>query len=129
MHPTVYAELLADKIKKHFVEVWLVNTGWTGGSHGVGHRFSLAHTRAIIDAIHGGELSDANFQHDEVFGLAIPDAVPGVPSELLNPRDVWADKDAYDATARKLAGMFVKNFEKFADQASAEILGAAPNAG
>ncbi|MGD2045345.1 MAG: phosphoenolpyruvate carboxykinase (ATP) [Gemmatimonadota bacterium] len=129
LHPTVYAELLAEKIKKHFAEVWLVNTGWTGGSYGVGHRFSLAHTRAIIDAIHGGELSDAHFDHDDVFGLATPDTVPGVPSELLNPRNSWKDKDAYDATAKKLAGMFVKNFEKFADQASDEILSAAPKAG
>ena len=129
LHPTVYAELLAEKIKKHFAEVWLVNTGWTGGSYGVGHRFALSHTRAIIDAIHGGQLSDARFEHDDIFGLAMPDTVPGVPSEVLNPRSSWKDKEAYDATARKLAGMFVKNFEKFADQASDEILSAAPKAG
>ena len=129
LHPTIYAELLAEKIKKHFAEVWLVNTGWTGGSYGVGHRFELGHTRAIIDAILGGDLAHADFERDEIFGLAVPDNVPGVPSELLNPRNAWEDKDAYDATARKLAGMFVKNFEKYADQASKEILGAAPRAG
>jgi phosphoenolpyruvate carboxykinase (ATP) len=126
LHPTVYAELLAEKIKKHAAEVWLVNTGWTGGSYGVGHRFSLKHTRAIIDAIHAGGLTGADYEQDDVFGLAIPKAVPGVPTEVLNPRNAWKNKDAYDRTALKLAGMFVKNFEKFADQASKEILGAAP---
>jgi phosphoenolpyruvate carboxykinase (ATP) len=129
LHPTVYAELLAEKIEEHEVDVWLVNTGWTGGSYGVGHRFALAHTRAIIDAIHGGALTDSSSEHDETFGLAIPDCVPGVPDETLNPRNAWKDRAAYDATARMLAGMFVKNFEKFADQASDEILGAAPKAG
>ena len=129
LHPIVYAELLAEKIKKHLAEVWLVNTGWTGGSYGVGKRFALEHTRAIIDAIHGGHLSEARFEHDRIFGLATPDAVPGVPSDVLNPRNVWKDTHAYDATARKLAGMFVKNFEKFADQASVEVLKAAPKAG
>jgi len=129
LHPTVYAELLAEKIQKHDATVWLVNTGWTGGAYGVGHRFSLKHTRAIIDAILDGSLAGATYERDDVFGLAIPDRVPAVPSEMLNPRSAWADKDAYDATARKLAGMFVKNFEKFADQASDEILGAAPRAG
>jgi len=126
LHPTVYAELLAEKIKKHSAEVWLVNTGWTGGSYGVGHRFSLRHTRAIIDAIHAGGLTGVELEKDDVFGLAIPKAVPGVPTEVLNPRNAWKNKDAYDRTALKLAGMFVKNFEKFADQASKEILGAAP---
>ena len=126
LHPTVYAELLAEKIKKHSVDVWLVNTGWTGGSAGVGHRFHLRYTRAIIDAILEGDLADARYESDAVFGLAMPDAVPNVPTEILNPRNVWSDKDAYDATAQNLAGMFVKNFEKFADRASEEILSAAP---
>ena len=126
LHPTVYAELLAEKIREHGASVWLVNTGWTGGAYGVGKRFKLAHTRAIIDAILGGELDDAEYVEDEIFGLAMPTAVPGVPSEVLNPRNTWADKDAYDAAAAKVAGMFVKNFEKFADQASDEILSAAP---
>ncbi|MDH3222197.1 MAG: phosphoenolpyruvate carboxykinase (ATP) [Gemmatimonadota bacterium] len=128
LHPTVYAELLAEKMRKHFVDVWLVNTGWTGGSYGVGHRFELRYTRAIIDAILGGELADANYEHDDIFGLAVPDAVPDVPTKVLNPRNAWTDKEAYDETARRLAGMFVKNFEQFADQASDEILSAAPNA-
>ena len=129
LHPTVYAELLAKKIKEHSVDVWLVNTGWTSGSYGVGSRFRLDHTRAIIDAIHEGSLAGARFESDDVFGLAVPDSVPGVPSELLQARAAWDDKEAYDATARKLAGMFVKNFEKFSDEASAEVLEAAPRIG
>jgi len=129
LHPTVYAELLAEKIRKHDVDVWLVNTGWTGGSYGTGSRFALKHTRAIIDAILGGALRDAQYEHDDVFGLAMPTEVPGVPSGVLRPRNSWSDTDAYDATAHKLAAMFVKNFEKFADRASAEVLGAAPHPG
>jgi len=126
LHPTVYAELLAEKMKKHDVNVWLVNTGWTGGAYGVGHRFELKYTRAIVDAILGGDLTDAEYEHDEIFGLAMPTEVPHVPSGVLNPRNSWDDKDAYDRTAHKLALMFVQNFEKFADQASDEILSAAP---
>jgi phosphoenolpyruvate carboxykinase (ATP) len=126
LHPTVYAELMAEKIREHGASVWLVNTGWTGGGYGVGKRFKLAHTRSIIDAILGGDLDDADYVEDDIFGLAMPTAVPGVPSEVLNPRNTWADKAAYDAAAAKVAGMFAKNFEKFADQASEEILSAAP---
>ena len=95
LHPTVYAELLAEKIREHDVDVWLVNTGWTGGSHGVGHRFELRHTRAIVDAILGGHLRDANYQSGGVFGLAMPDEVPGVPSSA----DVAAAVDAVAAAA------------------------------
>jgi phosphoenolpyruvate carboxykinase (ATP) len=127
LHPTVYAELLAEKIRKHDVDVWLVNTGWTGGSHGEGSRFELKYTRAIIDAILGGHLRDAEYRHDQVFGLAMPSEVPGVPSAVLDPRSTWTDPDAYDATAQKLASMFVKNFEQYADQASPEVLQAAPD--
>ena len=126
LHPTVYAELLAQKIRDHDVDVWLVNTGWTGGAYGTGSRFALSHTRSIIDAILGGTLRGVDYEKDEVFGLAMPTEVPNVPSGLLNPRNAWADPTAYDAAANKLAAMFVKNFEKFADQASAEVLAAAP---
>ncbi len=129
LHPTVYAELLAEKIREHGANVWLVNTGWTGGAYGVGHRCELKYTRAIIDAILAGDLEDAEYRTDEIFGLAFPTAVPNVPSSVLNPRDAWADPAAYDETANKLAGMFVKNFESFADQASEEILSAAPKVG
>ncbi|MDH3272247.1 MAG: phosphoenolpyruvate carboxykinase (ATP) [Gemmatimonadota bacterium] len=127
LHPTVYAELLAEKIRKHDVDVWLVNTGWTGGPHGVGSRFELKYTRAIIDAILGGHLREAEYQKDGVFGLSMPTEVPGVPSAVLDPRSTWTDTDAYDATAHKLASMFIKNFEQYADQASAEVLQAAPD--
>ena len=126
LHPMAYAKLLAEKIRKHDVDVWLVNTGWTGGAYGVGKRFALKHTRAIIDAILGGHLRDVEVQTDDVFGLAMPTEVPGVPSGVLNPRNSWSDADAYDAMAHKLASMFVKNFEQFADEATPEVLAAAP---
>ena len=126
LHPTVYAELLAEKIREHDVDVWLVNTGWTGGSYGVGKRFDLAYTRAIIDAILSGGLGGSNFERDDIFGLAMPDAVAGVPASVLNPRNAWQDKEAYVRTANRVARMFVDNFKKFADQASDEILAAAP---
>jgi len=125
-HPTKYAEMLAEKMRKHGANVWLVNTGWTGGGPGVGHRFKLSYTRAIIDAILGGELDKAQFETDEVFGLAMPKKVSSVPTEVLNPRNAWKDKNAYDKAAAKLADMFVKNFEKYADKASPEIIEAAP---
>jgi len=125
-HPTKYAEMLAEKIRKHDVNVWLVNTGWTGGAFGEGQRFKLRYTRAIIDAILERKLEDVAFDVDEVFGLAMPHEVPNVPSEVLNPRFAWTNKNSYDQTAAKLADMFVKNFEKYADKASQEVLEAAP---
>jgi len=126
MHPTAYAELLADKIKKHGSHVWLVNTGWTGGVYGVGHRMSLKHTRRIINAVLNGELDGGQFEEEPFFGLMIPTQVPDVPSEILNPRNTWADKSAYDAKAKALVEMFKKNFAKFADKASPEIFKGAP---
>jgi phosphoenolpyruvate carboxykinase (ATP) len=125
-HPTKYAEMLAEKLEKHGAHAWLVNTGWSGGAYGTGKRFSLKYTRAIVDAILEDALTDVSYSCDPVFGLATPDSCPNVPSKLLKPRETWADKAAYDATANKLAGMFVKNFRKFADQASDAILEAAP---
>ena len=125
-HPSKYAELLADKIRKHHARVWLVNTGWGGGGHGVGKRISLKNTRAIIDAIHDGSLVKVKTERDPVFGFEIVTEVPGVPSEILRPRDAWADKAAYDTTARKLAGLFVKNFETYAAGASDEVRAAGP---
>ena len=125
-HPTVYAELLAEKIKKHGSDVWLVNTGWSGGAYGTGSRMKLAYTRAIIDAIHNGALAEQETKIDSVFGVEIPLACPGVPDEILTPRDTWADPAAYDRTAAKLAGLFTEHFAPFADQASDEILSAAP---
>jgi phosphoenolpyruvate carboxykinase (ATP) len=125
-HPTKYAELLAQKIRKQRSDVWLINTGWTGGPYGVGKRMTIAHTRAIIDAIHSGALRQVETTADPIFGLAIPVSCPSVPPEVLDPRKTWADAAAYDATAKKLAQLFHKNFEAYAAQASAELLDAAP---
>jgi phosphoenolpyruvate carboxykinase (ATP) len=126
LHPTKYAELLGAKMREHNVNVWLINTGWSGGSYGVGSRMKLRFTRSMITAAMNGQLDNVEFKTHQVFGLAMPTAVPDVPSELLLPRETWADKDAYDATANKLAAAFVKNFQKYADFANAEILAGAP---
>ncbi|RME24140.1 MAG: phosphoenolpyruvate carboxykinase (ATP) [Deltaproteobacteria bacterium] len=125
-HPARYAEMLAERIQKHGADTWLVNTGWTGGPYGVGHRMRIAHTRAIIDAIHAGELRDAPTVEDPVFGFAVPTVCTGVPPEVLIPRNTWADKEAYDATARKLARLFIDNFKTFESGASDAIRNAGP---
>lgn len=125
-HPTKYAELLAEKIRTHKTRVWMVNTGWTGGGYGVGERIKLAYTRAIIDAIHDGSLAQAKTVEHPVFGFAVPTACAGVPSELLQPREAWQDKSAYDDAAQKLANLFSTNFNKYADVASQEIKNAGP---
>ena len=124
--PSRYAELLAQKIAKHGANVWLVNTGWSGGGYGEGTRMRLAVTRAIIDAIHDGKLRDATYRQDPVFGLAIPQTCPGAPPEILFPRDTWQDASRYDEAARKLAGLFRANFEQFAKVVSQDVLAAAP---
>jgi phosphoenolpyruvate carboxykinase (ATP) len=126
--PSKYAELLAAKMKQHKANAWLVNTGWSGGSYGTGSRMKLKLTRAIINAIHSGQLAQAKTQHDPVFGFTVPLDCPEVPSEILIPRNTWADKASYDATAKKLAGLFRANFEKYADGASAEVKAAGPAA-
>jgi len=117
-HPTVYAKLLGDRIAKHQVNCWLVNTGWSGGAYGVGQRMSIAHTRAMVNAALNGRLLAASFTREPFFGLEIPDAVPDVPPEVLNPRNAWADTAAYDAAAKRLAGLFAQNFEPFENQSS-----------
>jgi phosphoenolpyruvate carboxykinase (ATP) len=111
--PITYAKQLAEKIAKHGTNVWLLNTGWTGGAYGVGQRFKLAYTRAMVAAIYSGALAGAKFTPDEIFGLPIPDAVPGVPGEVLNPRNTWKDKGAYETQARKLAKLFRENDATF----------------
>jgi phosphoenolpyruvate carboxykinase (ATP) len=111
--PKVYAEMLADRIKQHDANVWLLNTGWTGGAYGVGSRFRLAYTRAMVTAILNGSLAKAKFTPDEIFGLPIPDAVPSVPPEVLHPRNTWKDKAAYDVQAKKLAKLFRDNDVKY----------------
>ena len=126
LHPTKYAELLGKKLKENKVNVWLVNTGWSGGPYGIGSRIKLAYTRAIITAALNGDLDKIHFDTTPIFSLEIPKACPNVPSEILNPRNTWADKNAYDAKANQLAAAFVKNFEQYADFANDEILAAAP---
>ncbi|MEY3026422.1 MAG: hypothetical protein RLZZ238_1319 [Planctomycetota bacterium] len=111
--PMVYAEMLADRIRKHGANVWLLNTGWTGGPYGVGHRFKLAYTRTFVTRILDGSLAGASFETHPIFGLSMPTAVDGVPSDVLNPRNTWTDKAAYDAKATELAGKFRENESKF----------------
>ena len=118
-HPTKYADMLGKLIDQHGSTVWLVNTGWSGGPYGVGKRMKLPYTRAMVRAVLSGELRNAETDVDPIFGLAIPKACNDVPAEVLNPRNTWSDKAAYDAQAHKLADMFRKNFEKFGDVDSA----------
>ena len=125
-HPARYAELLADRIRRHDADVWLVNTGWSGGGFGVGSRMKLRYTRAIIDAIHSGDLKDVETVVDPVFGVAVPTRCPGVPDALLDPRNTWADHAAYDQARVKLAKLFTDNFEKYAEVAGPEIQAAGP---
>ena len=127
LHPTRYAEMLGRKMDENpDVNVWLVNTGWTGGAYGTGHRMKLGYTRAMITAALTGKLDEVKFRPHPVFGVQVPGAVPGVPSEILDPRHTWADKAAYDKTANELAEKFVANFKKYADFANEEILAGAP---
>jgi phosphoenolpyruvate carboxykinase (ATP) len=126
LHPARYAELLHERLRQHGSEVWLVNTGWTGGPHGVGRRIPLAHTRALVRAALGGELAGAAFVPDPVFGLLVPSACPGVPARLLRPRDTWPDPAAYDAKARQLAGLFQANFKAYSDQVPEAVRRAGP---
>lgn len=126
LHPGKYAQMLGQKMQENKVHVWLVNTGWTGGPYGVGHRMSLKYTRAMITAALEGKLDNVDYETHPVFGVAMPVSCEGVPSEVLNPRNTWADKEAYDEKAKFLAGLFLKNFEKYADGVTPEILAAAP---
>lgn len=127
LQPSVYAEMLGEKISKHNVQVYLVNTGWSGGPYGVGKRMNLAYTRAMVTAAINGTLQDTDYTIDPVFGLAVPNEVPGVPSEVLMPRNTWANKEEYDQKAKELAARFVKNFAKFEGVAK-EIAEAGPKA-
>lgn len=127
LHPDRYAELLGQRLEEHGSTVWLINTGWTGGPYGVGERISIPYTRAMVNAVLDEKLDDVPMRKDPIFGFEIPLHVPGVPDEVLFPRDTWTDKDAYDAQERRLARMFKENFKKFADQATEEILAASPN--
>lgn len=126
LHPTRYAELLGEKMKKNNVNVWLINTGWTGGSYGVGSRMKLSYTRAMITAALNGDLDQVKFNAIPVFGVSVPEQVPGVPTEILIPRNTWADQAAYDQKLNELATAFVKNFDKYASFANDEIMAGAP---
>ncbi len=126
LHPTRYAEMLSKKMREANVNVWLVNTGWSGGAYGTGQRMSLKITRALITAALDGKLENVACENHEVFRVAMPKECAGVPTEVLNPRNTWSDKDAYDHQAAHLANLFLKNFEKFSEGASEEILEGAP---
>ncbi len=126
LHPGEYAKLLGEKVAEHDSAVWLVNTGWTGGPFGIGSRMKLAFTRAMITAALNGDLDDVETYTEPFFGLHIPTSIEGVPDEVLNPRDTWEDKEAYDAQAAKLAAMFVENFKQFADGVPQSVVDAGP---
>jgi phosphoenolpyruvate carboxykinase (ATP) len=128
LHPTKYAEMLSKKMKDAGVNVWLINTGWTGGPYGTGSRMKLKYTRAMITAALNGDLDNVEFVDHVVFGIAKPQSCPNVPSEILNPRETWADKDLYDIKAKELAQKFRNNFAKFEEYANPEIMAGAPNA-
>jgi phosphoenolpyruvate carboxykinase (ATP) len=119
--------MLADRLEEHNADCWLVNTGWTGGPVGVGHRMPIDATRNMVRAALNGLLKDVEFETDPVFGVEVPKEVPGVPTEVLHPRETWADKEAYDDKAAELARMFAENFEAYADGVSEAVRQAGPN--
>merc|ERR1712032_1046673 len=125
-HPAKYTELLADKMAKHNANAWLVNTGWSGGAYGIGQRMSLKNTRAIIDAIHSGDLAKAPYETMPIFNLQVPSSCPGVDGKILMPVKTWADKADFEKTAKKLADLFKNNFKEFEGGCSADILAASP---
>lgn len=125
-HPGVYGDLLRKKIAEGNVNCWLVNTGWTGGEYGVGHRMPIKETRALLHAALDGSLNGAPMRIDERFGFEVPTEVPGVDTGILNPRDTWPDTNAYDAKADNLCKLFVENFKKFEDGVDASVIAAGP---
>jgi len=126
LHPGKYAHMLGDKMQEHKVNVWMINTGWSGGGYGVGNRMKLGFTRLMIGAALEGQLDDVPYEAHPVFGMMMPVTCPGVPDEILNPRKTWDDAEAYDEAAKKLAQEFINNFEKYASGVTSEILAAAP---
>ncbi|NJN77274.1 MAG: phosphoenolpyruvate carboxykinase (ATP) [Saprospiraceae bacterium] len=126
LHPTFYAEMLKEKITEFGTNVWLINTGWSGGGFGVGNRVKLRYTREMISAALNGDLDNVAYEQDAIFGLSMPTTCPNVPTEILNPRNTWQNKTQYDEKAAFLANAFNKNFEKFESEASEAILSAAP---
>ncbi|HQX71239.1 MAG TPA: phosphoenolpyruvate carboxykinase (ATP) [Bacteroidia bacterium] len=128
LHPGKYAKMLGEKMQAHKVNVWMINTGWTGGAYGTGSRMKLKYTRAMITAALEGKLNDVEFEADPIFGFGIPKECPNVPTEVLNPINTWTDKTAFKEKSKYLAGLFVKNFDKYADGVTEEVLAAAPKA-
>jgi phosphoenolpyruvate carboxykinase (ATP) len=128
-HPGEYARMLVERLERFDVPVWLVNTGWTGGPYGTGHRMNIAHTRNMVRAALNGELDGVETVTDPIFRVEVPVSVPGVPVEVLVPRNTWPDPAAYDEAARRLAAMFHANFAKYADGVSEAIRTAGPVAG
>lgn len=126
LHPTTYAKLFGEKMERHQVNVWLVNTGWTGGPFGIGSRMKLAYSRAMIAAALEGNLDSVEYLPHEIFGILVPQNCPGVPSEILNPKSTWQDPVAYDLKAKELAYGFIQNFEKYEDFAGEAIMAGAP---
>jgi phosphoenolpyruvate carboxykinase (ATP) len=126
LQPGVYAQMLGERLARHEARCWLVNTGWTGGPYGEGRRMTLSHTRAMVRGALDGRLDGVPTRQDPVFGLAVPTAVPDVPSEVLDPKATWAEPARYDAQARKLAAMFRENFARFTDHVSEDVRGAGP---
>ncbi|MDQ3845087.1 MAG: phosphoenolpyruvate carboxykinase (ATP), partial [Bacteroidota bacterium] len=122
LHPEKYAAMLGSKMQEHQVQVWLINTGWTSGPYRKGNRIRLAYTRAMITAVLEGKLNNVETTPDPIFGVAVPNAVPGVPTEILIPKNAWEDKAAYDEMAKFLVGLFIKNFEKYASGVSTMVL-------
>jgi phosphoenolpyruvate carboxykinase (ATP) len=118
--------MLRNKMNQHKSTVWLVNTGWTGGAYGAGSRMTIKHTRAILTAALSGKLDNVPYIDDPIFGVAVPQECPDVPSDILIPKNAWKDKSAYEQTAKKLAGLFAKNFQKYADKASDDVIKAGP---
>jgi phosphoenolpyruvate carboxykinase (ATP) len=128
LHPQRYAQLLGDRIQSHGSKVWLINTGWSGGPYGEGERIAIPHTRALVNAALDGELDKLPTWRDPVFGFDVPETCPGVPTEILKPRNTWKNAQAYDEQARRLTHMFHENFDKFASEVSGEIREAGPAA-
>ena len=126
-HPTKYAQMLADRIHHHQVDVWLINTGWIGGKYGVGRRIPLKYSRAIIDAIHSGELAKAEYENHAIFNLAVPKTCSNVPNEILHPERAWTDKSAYHKEITNLAQLFQQNFEIYQEKATKEMIAGAPD--
>ena len=126
LHPATYASLFGEKMEKQEVNVWLINTGWTGGPYGIGSRMKLSFTRAMITAALEGKLEQESFEKHPIFGFQMPKTCEGVPSEILNPRNTWENPEDYDHQAKDLAESFVKNFEQFKDYATPDILEGAP---